>query len=87
MSLFENDLSSAFEFVIGSLPQLIERERSKPDEIGNCRTGQATWKKRQLPPAKFSRACTASCSPAVIGGWRLRTSLATPSAPEQLCRG
>jgi hypothetical protein len=55
MSLFENDISSAFEFVIGSLPQLIERERSEPDEIGE-ELPNLQAEKRQLPPVKPSRA-------------------------------
>jgi hypothetical protein len=56
----------------------VYHERSEPDEVGEVLPDrQAAWKEATTPPVKFSRVWMGNCSPAAIGGWRLRTSLPT----------
>ena len=73
MSLFENDISSAFEFVIGSLPQLIKRERSEPDEIGEeLPDRQAAWKEATITAGQILQSLDGKLQPG--GDWRMEVT-------------
>ena len=88
MSLSENDISSAFEFVIGSLPQLIERERSEPDEIGkNCRTGKRRGRKATITAGQILQSLDGKLQPG--GDWRMEVTdeFGHPLHAVAVCRG